>query len=250
VTVSNANVGGVSFTATATANVVFFDDFTGTTLDSAWTPLTVAGNSGNGEQQCYELADVSVANSNLILNAQQQTVTCANGKTYNYTAGAVMWTSFNFQYGTVEYRAKMAGGQGPWPAIWLLGSDCQTPTIANVCSTWPNLGSEEIDLTEVKNGDLTDPTFNALAATGGWQTCNPSGITDVSQNYHVYQFVWTKASESLYVDGVKKCEYTSNIVTSHMFMIINIAMGGSGGSINNSTLPQTTSVDYVKVTQP
>jgi len=27
-------------------------------------------------------------------------------------------------------------------------------------------------------------------------------------------------------------------------------MGGAGGTINNATLPQTTTVDYVKVTQP
>jgi len=33
-------------------------------------------------------------------------------------------------------------------------------------------------------------------------------------------------------------------------MIINTAMGGAGGTINNATLPQTTTVDYVKVTQP
>jgi hypothetical protein len=35
-----------------------------------------------------------------------------------------------------------------------------------------------------------------------------------------------------------------------MFLIINTAMGGSGGSISNSTLPQTMQVNYVKVTQP
>jgi beta-glucanase (GH16 family) len=250
VTVNSANVTGISFTATATANVIFFDDFKGTTLDTAWTALNINGNVGNGEQQCYIPSEVSVSGDNLVLTTQQQTVVCTRGGTYNYAAGAVFQTSFNFQYGTVEYRAKMAGGQGTWPAIWLLGSDCQGPLIANDCPTWPNLGSEEIDLTEVKGGNLTDPTFNALAASGGWQTCDPSGISDVSQNYHVYKFVWTQSAETLYIDGAQKCQFTSNIVRSNMFMIINIAMGGSGGSINNSTLPQSTYVDYVKITQP
>jgi hypothetical protein len=35
-----------------------------------------------------------------------------------------------------------------------------------------------------------------------------------------------------------------------MFLMINTAMGGAGGTVNNATLPQTLQVDYVKVTQP
>jgi hypothetical protein len=33
-------------------------------------------------------------------------------------------------------------------------------------------------------------------------------------------------------------------------LMINTAVGGAGGSVNNSTLPQTLQVDYVKLTQP
>jgi hypothetical protein len=33
-------------------------------------------------------------------------------------------------------------------------------------------------------------------------------------------------------------------------LIIDTALGGAGVTVNNGSLPQTTSVDYVKVTQP
>jgi hypothetical protein len=33
-----------------------------------------------------------------------------------------------------------------------------------------------------------------------------------------------------------------------MFLIINTAMGGQGGALEPGTLPQTTQVDYVRVT--
>jgi len=35
-----------------------------------------------------------------------------------------------------------------------------------------------------------------------------------------------------------------------MFLMINTAMGGSGGPIYDATLPQTLLVDYVRITQP
>jgi hypothetical protein len=39
-------------------------------------------------------------------------------------------------------------------------------------------------------------------------------------------------------------------VNKPMFLIIQTQTGGSGGTPNNSQLPATLSIDYVKVTQP
>jgi hypothetical protein len=50
------------------------------------------------------------------------------------------------------------------------------------------------------------------------------------------------------IDGVTTCVLTSPIPSTPMFMIIDTAVGGDGGGqIVNSTLPQTTQVDYVRV---
>jgi beta-glucanase (GH16 family) len=53
------------------------------------------------------------------------------------------------------------------------------------------------------------------------------------------------------IDGTTTCTIKQSYVPdTPMFLIINTAMGGSGGSVSNSTLPQTMQIDYVQVTQP
>jgi len=255
-TISNANAA-VSFTATATANVIFYDDFTGTALSSAWVALDRHGDYSNNELQCYLPANVTVSDSYLTILSEVQTETCGDSDhtpaTWNYTSGMVQWNTFNFTYGTVEYRAKMAGGQGTWPAIWMLGANCQTSNISSADNTgacnWPQPGSDEIDITEIKGGALKTVWQNVISGSSGFQTCTPT-TTDVSQNWHVYDLIWAAGSLIWEIDGVQTCKFTSSIPSHPMFLMINTAMGGAGGNVNNGTLPQTLQVDYVKVTQP
>jgi beta-glucanase (GH16 family) len=257
-TVNNASVAAVNFTATATANVLFFDDFTGSTLSSAWTILNREGDQSNAEEQCYTPNNVSVSNSFLVLTTQVQSISCGDSdhapSLWNYTSGDVQWSTLNFTYGTIEYRAKMAGGQGTWPAIWLLGFNCQQSNISsadNVGScNWPSPGSDEIDITEIlfSNHTMVNQEIHSNGHNDG---CQPTNIADVSQNYHVYQLVWAPGSLQWKIDGTTTCTVTQSYVPdTAMFLIINTAVGGAGGSPNNSSLPQSTSVDYVKVTQP
>lgn len=258
ITINNADVTGVNFTATATAQVVFFDDFLGTTLDATkWVALNRHGDYSNNELQCYLPANVSVGSGYLNILSQAQTQTCGDANhspiQWNYTSGMVQWSNFNFTYGTVEFRAKMAGGQGTWPAIWLLGANCQTTNQTTSDNTgscsWPDPGSDEIDITEIKNANLTTVWQNVISGGSGFQTCTPT-TADVSQNWHVYQLVWGAGSLIWKIDGTQTCKFTSNIPSNPMFLMINTAIGGSGGGVNNSTLPQTLQVDYVKVSQP
>jgi beta-glucanase (GH16 family) len=263
VTVNGANVTGVNFTATATVSTgtVFYDDFTGSALTTtganAWYVMNRPGDSSNNELQCYFPANVTVANDDLsIVSNYQPGSTCGGSFSSSYTSGMVQWNTFNFTYGTVEFRAKMAGGQGTWPAIWLLGANCQSSNESSADNTgtcnWPQAGSNEIDITEIKGGDLTTVNQNVVNTAGGWNVCAPT-TTDVNQNWHVYQLVWTASSLTWYIDGTKTCQVTSSsfIPSTPMFLIINTAIGGGGGGTPiNSTFPQATLIDYVKVTQP
>jgi beta-glucanase (GH16 family) len=71
----------------------------------------------------------------------------------------------------------------------------------------------------------------------------------VSTASHVYTLIWASGSLTWQIDGVQTCQITCYVPTTPMFMIINTAVGGiGGGTVKNSTLPQTTQIDYVRVT--
>jgi beta-glucanase (GH16 family) len=234
----------------------FFDDFTGPALDPAWVALDRHGDYSNNEQQCYRPANVTVAGGNLVIVSRAETMSCGDAvhaaSTWNYTSGMVQWKSLEFTYGTVECRARMAGGKGTWPAIWLLGADCESSNIGSADNVgtcnWPAAGSDEIDITEIKDSDPTVVHQNVISGNSGFQSCTPT-VSDVSRNWHVYQLVWAPGSLTWKVDGATTCTKTSSIPSHPMFLMVNTAMGGSGGTIDASTLPETTFVDYVKIVQ-
>jgi beta-glucanase (GH16 family) len=169
-----------------------------------------------------------------------------------YTSGMIQWTNFHFTYGTVAFKAKMAGGQGTWPAIWLLGANCQASNVLtsdNVGSCdWPTPGSDEIDITEIVNSDHVH--VNQALHSGATNTNCTASTTDVTQNFHVYRLVWTARSLVWSIDGAETCTFSTGVPSTPMFVIINTALGGVGGPVSSSTLPQTMNVDYITVTQP
>lgn len=252
VTIAGANVTGANFTAAAVPEtVVFYDDFAGTALDGTqWTAMNRPGDASNNEAQCYQPANVAVANGSLSITARAQSAVC-NGATYGYTSGMVQWSNFSFLYGTVEIRAKLAGGQGPWPALWLLGTDCQQQNVTldpNGPCNWPATGSDEIDIADVLYGNHTSfyQWIHSNATNAG---CIPT-TTDVSQNWHTYRLDWAPGSLVWLIDGVTTCTMTTGVPSTPMFLMLNVAVGGNGGgAITPSTLPQTAAIDYVKVTQ-
>ena len=64
-----------------------------------------------------------------------------------------------FQYGRMEARAKVAVGQGIWPAFWMLGSDIKEVG-------WPASG--EIDILEYvgREEDMVYTTLHVPAGHG------------------------------------------------------------------------------------
>jgi hypothetical protein len=254
VTINGASVSGVNFTASTSAKIIFYDDFqTDTELSSSWFALDVYSDV-NSEQECYQPSQHAIeSGTGLVETAIVQSASC-NGHTLPYTSGAiVMAPPHTFLYGTVEFQAKVAGCTGCWPAIWMLGYSCQpsAPTIytASTCD-WPNPGSDEIDITELLDSKFT--SVNQQIHTSSSNAGCHATTTDTSQNFHVYDLIWSAGSLVWKIDGVVTCTLTESAVPSHpMYLIINLAMGGTGGgTVNNSTLPSSTYVNYVKVTQP
>ena len=229
----------------------FSDEFDGSALDtSKWVALNRSGDSSNQEVGCYAPDHVGVSGG--LLTLRTDVAACPDGK--SYTSGAIQMKSFSFTYGTVEFRSREAGGSGTWPAEWLLGTNCQQSNLggsnvgdpnAPVCA-WPNPGSDEIDIAEIFFYDHT--MVNEQIHSGVNQDqCLPH-VSDVTQNWHTYQLVWSPGSLVWKIDGVTTCTKTAGIPSTPMFLIINTAVGGiGGGTVDASTLPQTHQVDYVRV---
>ena len=265
VTISGANIGGVSFTATATSTVIFYDDFTGTSLDlTAWTVISRHGEYAQDETECNTLQQVSVADSLLTITTAVGPATCGDfnidgsvrhtPSSWPYVTGDIQWKSLNFTYGTLTYRAQYpAKSTGLWPAVWLLGANCQNtnPFTADVgYDTCPTLNSPsyaEIDTTEC---DLNNWCQLALSNVQSFPTCGYA----VDTNFHTYTVTWTLQSVTVLMDGQPTgCSFSGpqwTIPSTPMFLIIQTQTGEAGGTPNNALLPATLNVDFVKVTQP
>ena len=253
---AKANDGICIRLAPNTSTLAFDDEFNSSSVNSSrWDVLYVHGDRSNDEPECYLPTNVSESAGSLHELLKVQSVTCPidsiNGGTgtlsSDYASGAIQMATFAFTYGTIQVRAKFTGGTGPWPAVWLLGADCQYPNylVTSTCN-WPNSGSQEIDLAEILSSNLT--TVNeGMFFNGSSPDCRAS-TTAVNHNWHVYTLIWSAKELLFRIDGITTCKFTSTIPSTPMFMIINTAVGGvGGGQIVNNTLPQTTRVDYVRV---
>jgi len=262
VSISNGNVGGVNFTVSTTENIIFFDNFTRSALSYDWTVISRHGEYAQSETECNIPQQVS-AGSGLTITTAAQTWACGDfnidgsvrhaPSPWPYITGDVQWTSKNFTYGTVETRAKFpAQATSLWPAIWMLGSNCQVTNIYtadvgySTCPSLGNTGYVEADMVECYGGGwcqfhVANPSFGI----GGG--CD--AVYTVDTNWHTFVTVWTPASIRQYMDGVLETTCTHSI-TYPMFLIIQTQTGGVGGTPNNAALPAQLMVDYVKVTQP
>jgi len=142
--------------------------------------------------------------------------------------------SFNFQYGTIEIRAKLPRGDWLWPAIWLLPR-------YNIYGDWPASG--EIDLIESRGNDASysaggvnqygttlhwGPFWpeDAYALTHATYTL-PSG--DFSQEFHLFGTIWTQKGFTFYLDDPSNV--VLNVVVTEPFW----ELGGwsSNPALNN-----------------
>jgi beta-glucanase (GH16 family) len=215
------------------------------------------GDTTNNEPQCYRPDNVRIADGALAITVKAEKTTCVDTKpdgtryrhSSDYTSAMVQWRSLNFLYGKVEIRARMSGGKGPWPALWLLGLDCQAQNMTGSASgpcKWPQPRSDEIDIADVLHGSRTE-VYQAIHS-GTTDTGCFARTTDMSRDWHVYGLIWQPGSLTWTIDGDTTCRLTEGVPATPMFLILNVAVGGnSGGPIDPSTLPQTMLVDYINV---
>jgi len=217
-----------------------------------WFAFNRAG-APNSNLQCFTPNNVAVSGGNLLIATKAETATCSSFDLppagYDYTSGFVAMRSFSFLYGTVEVRAKFGGGKGSgaWPVIWMADVSCQP---SDPSGTDDHCNQQEIDIAEILHGDFSHANQQIHVDNFSHNDGCTAATTDTSRNFHVYQLDWSPGSLLFRIDGIVTCAIKQRYIpNTPMYLKVDTFVGGVGGRVKNDSLPWTTKIDYVRVTQ-
>ncbi len=255
----------IALTSQASAGwqLEWIDTFDGTRVDmDNWTAQDQANY--NNEVQCYTDDDTSanknydVSDGTLKIIARRGNHTCVglNNEERTWTSGRLnSKDKKEFLYGRIEAKLKFNTlKSGTWPAFWMLENRINEQPVANDGDSvgWPNPGAGEIDVWEWYAGQphtyITN-FFNTGASCGSEVRYSyPNGASDVLE-WHTYAMEWTPNYIQFFMDD--------NLIASQniancaqykepMFVLLNVAIGGTlGGTIDSTLNTATLEVDYV-----
>ena len=247
---------GASDTAVVTApatdrELLWSDEFDADRLDTTvWNYELGDGcpnlcGWGNNERQIYTRENHRLEDGHLIITARK------DGDTYTSTR---ITTKDNqeFQYGRIETRAKLATGQGIWPAFWMLGTNIDEVG-------WPLSG--EIDILEYVGREPGEvfTTLHTAAGHGDNGSSQKSQFADIEEGFHRYAAEWTAEEISFFVDDQLVYTFDPEERTQEVwpfdqpfYILLNMAIGGNfgGPEVDDSIFPQEFIIDYVRVYAP
>lgn len=239
--------------------LVWHDEFDDATLDtSKWRYAT--HNSGGSEQQAYTMGrteNVRLENSNLILEARKDGYV----SNWAWSSGRIDTSGLaGFKYGRLEAKLKYDVVSGAFPAFWTIGTCAHYPTGENVVGVKKSLGTQwaqngEIDMFEGRgtNSEISQGGwYNQDDGKGNLQMMFGSKNIDASQ-YHVYAVEWTETTMIAYIDGVETGRKNiSDVKSWHrpQYIILNMAVGSTGGYPADDCTSMKMEVDWVRVYAP
>ncbi|MFK7857913.1 MAG: family 16 glycosylhydrolase [Granulosicoccus sp.] len=163
----------------------------------------------------------------------------------NYLSGIITtYDTFKMTHGYVEARAKLPGGQGLWPAVWMLN----THYVHRI---------PEIDIMEFL-GDKRNRiyhTYHYFKPENDWELIStPNNRTvgpDFTEDFHVFGVAWEPGQIIFYVDGVEVHRVTDDdfdIAGQAMYLILNLAVGGNWPRSPDqfTEFPAVYEIDYVR----
>ena len=231
-----------------TSEIIFEDNFDGNKLNKKFWSYDLGDGCpnlcgwGNNERQIYAEENVTLENGKLIITATKDSTGYKSGKIHTKK-------KVEFQYGTVEVRAKLATGSGLWPAIWLLGSDIDS-------STWPACG--EIVIMEYV-GREPGKYFTSLHTPdsfGNTVNTKKTTVENIEEGFHIYKTIWTKDSIEFYIDNNNVYTFSPEVKNEKtwpfnkpFYLILNLAIGGNfgGPEVDDSIFPKEFLIDYIKI---
>jgi len=221
--------------------LTFDDEFDGKKLDlKKWNPNDPSGWERNSELQAY-VTDAFEVNGGVLRIKAEKRDAFYSGKQRSITSGMMTTLGkFSQEYGRFEIRCRIPKGKGMWPAFWLLP----------VSRSWP----PEIDVLEILGHEpnivhMTQHYRDATAkhqSHGGWW----SG-PDFSADFHEFAVEWSPQRIVWFVDGVERFRSEADVPKERMYMLVNLAVGGSwpGAPDAQTKFPAAMEVDYVRVYQ-
>ena len=234
-------------------NLVFSDEFDGTTLDlSKWN--IQSGYAANQEKEYYTAGgnNIRLENGNLVITGKKEQAVPDR----NYSSGRINSQGKGYvKYGKIEARISVPSGAGTWPAFWMMPQ-------TNVYGGWPKSG--EIDIMEHIGSDprMTSHAVHTANKNGslGNNWFNRQYKDSMENKFHVYSVIWGPDDMKFYIDNVKSVTLYRNFTEDYkgwpfdqpFYVILNLALGGTmGGAINDAIFdsPLEMKVDYVRVYQ-
>ncbi len=225
-------------------------NYTGFPDQDIWTYEVGGGGWGNNELQYYTEFDADnawVENGVLTIKAIKENF---GGREYT-SARLITKDKFEYRYGRLDARIKMAYGQGIWPAFWTMGENFSDVG-------WPACG--EIDIAEFTGGTATDNRIiaNPIWDHNGSYASYPGNVYLESgifaDDFHIFSLEWTTTSLRWYLDGVQFHVMTITdpaLSEFHkdFFILLNMAVGGNlpGAPDGTTVFPQAMEVDYVRL---
>jgi len=220
-----------------------------------WTNEEYPPYTYNAELQAYTSRpeNCRVEKGRMIIEARKD-----GWEGYDYTSSRITTDmNFAFAYGRIEFRAKLPGGLGTWPALWLMPSNSMGHG-----KQWPDSG--EIDVMETV-GHEVERSFATLHTAAynhaiGTQRQGILSVPEMYTSWHVYAADWYPDHITCSVDGkefftVRKNEgddWKAWPFDLNFYIIMNLAVGGAWGGqkgVDVASFPARMEVDYVRVYQ-
>ena len=233
--------------------LVWNDEFDkGTTLGSDWTHEVKDWKWVNNELQYYRNGEADGRRVTELVDGKLN-IHCFKGSDGRVYSGRVYAkANEGWKYGYIEARIMLPKGKGTWPAFWMMPVNFRS---------WPADG--EIDIMEEvgANANYVSSSLhaNAHVHSNNTQVTHEMYCEGAEDEFHVYAIRWTHENITTYVDGKVQLSYDNRGLgrddwpyDDPFYVILNLAWGGDWGGyrgIDESALPATMKIDYVRVFQ-
>lgn len=238
--------------------LIWNDEFDGTSLNGTdWTHEVKGPGWVNNELQNYVNATYG-GKPVTEVNEGSLKINCFKASDGKICSGRIYAkVNTGWKYGIFEAAIKLPKGKGTWPAFWMM--PVNNDFNAN---PWPKCG--EIDIMEevgyhpeYTSSSIHCESYNHVKGTQK----TAERLTEGAQSdFHVYRLEWTEDYIRTSVDGKTLLNFSNdrkgNVSTwpfnRHFYIILNLAWGGSWGGaqgVDETCLPTTMEVDYVRVFQ-